>query len=57
MPKMPGLVVGLGVTFRGADAPLFPKRGLKTIIPAPSTGAATSSTPTCMKRPHRGPEE
>ena len=44
-PKVPGLVKGLGVTLGEMGKTMFPKRGLKTLIPAPSKGAATVQYP------------
>ena len=41
MPQLPGLIKGLGVTARTAGRTLFPKRGWKTLIPAPQKGAVT----------------
>ena len=35
-PKVPGLVKGLGVTFKTMARTTFPARGMKTLIPAPS---------------------
>ena len=40
-PEVPGLIKGLGVTARTAIRTLFPKRGIKSLIPAPSIGANT----------------
>lgn len=45
MPQLPGLVKGLGVTARTALRTLFPKRGIKTLIPAPQIGAVTVQYP------------
>ena len=36
-PKVPGLVKGLGVTLKTMARTTFPSRGIKTLIPAPST--------------------
>src|SRR5918994_3775211 len=44
-PKTPGLVKGLGVTLKTMGRTVFPARGLKTLIPAPSKGAATVQYP------------
>jgi NADH-quinone oxidoreductase subunit I len=44
-PKLPGLFIGLGVTFKELMKTMFPKRGWKTIIPAPSKGAVTVQYP------------
>ncbi len=40
-----GLFTGLGVTLRTAMRTMFPKRGAKTLIPAPSIGAHTVQYP------------
>ena len=48
-PKVPGLVKGLGVTFKTMTRTMFPARGLKTLIPAPSKGAATVQYPHRMR--------
>ncbi|MCB0951367.1 MAG: NADH-quinone oxidoreductase subunit I [Microthrixaceae bacterium] len=40
-----GLFAGLGVTMRTALRTMFPKRGAKTLIPAPSKGAHTVQYP------------
>ncbi|MCZ7628218.1 MAG: hypothetical protein M5U19_03625 [Microthrixaceae bacterium] len=40
-----GLLKGLGVTFRTAMRTMFPKRGAKTLIPAPSVGSLTVQYP------------
>lgn len=45
MPQLPGLFKGLGVTARTARRTLFPKRGWKTLIPAPQKGAVTVQYP------------
>ena len=45
MPQLPGLIKGLGVTARTAGRTLFPKRGWKTLIPAPQKGAVTVQYP------------
>ncbi|MGH9227483.1 MAG: NuoI/complex I 23 kDa subunit family protein [Acidimicrobiales bacterium] len=44
-PKTPGLVKGLGVTLKTMVKTTFPSRGMKTLIPAPSIGAATVQYP------------
>jgi NADH-quinone oxidoreductase subunit I len=44
-PQVPGIFKGLGVTMRTAMQTMFPKRGAKTIIPAPSLGASTVQYP------------
>ena len=44
-PEMPGLIKGLGVTLKTMFRTLFPARGAKTLIPAPSIGAATVQYP------------
>src|SRR5690606_40467005 len=44
-PKVPGLVKGLGVTLKTMGRTMFPARGIKTLIPAPSKGAATVQYP------------
>jgi NADH-quinone oxidoreductase subunit I len=44
-PKAPGLVKGLGVTLKTMGRTMFPARGIKTLIPAPSKGAATVKYP------------
>jgi NADH-quinone oxidoreductase subunit I len=45
--KMPlrGLFVGLKITFGIMVKTMFPKRGIKTLIPAPSLGAVTVQYP------------
>ena len=40
-----GLLTGLGVTFKTAMRTMFPKRGARTLIPAPSEGAFTVQYP------------
>ena len=45
MPQLPGLLKGLGVTARTAARTLFPKRGLRTLIPAPQQGSVTVQYP------------
>jgi NADH-quinone oxidoreductase subunit I len=47
MPQLPGLFKGLGVTARTAGRTLFPKRGWKTLIPAPQKGAVTVHEENC----------
>ena len=45
MPQLPGLLKGLGVTARTAARTLFPKRGIRTLIPAPQQGSVTVQYP------------
>ena len=45
-PKTPGVVKGLGVTLKTMTKTMFPSRGIKTLIPAPSKGAATPANTT-----------
>jgi ferredoxin len=40
-----GLLKGLGVTLKTMGRTMFPARGIKTLIPAPSKGAATVQYP------------
>src|SRR5262245_23647716 len=47
----PGLVKGLGVTAKTAMRTLFPKRGIKTLIPAPSIGSNTVQYPRVKEAP------
>ena len=35
MPKVPGLLTGMRITFGELIHTLFPRRGIKTLIPAP----------------------
>jgi len=44
-PKVPGLVKGLGVTLGEMGKTMFPHKGLKKLLPAPSKGAATVQYP------------
>jgi NADH-quinone oxidoreductase subunit I len=44
-PQVPGLIKGLGVTLGEMGKTMFPKRGLKTLLPAPSKGAVTVQYP------------
>jgi NADH-quinone oxidoreductase subunit I len=44
-PKIPGLFTGLKITLVELLKTLFPKRGIRTLIPAPSTGAVTVQYP------------
>ena len=44
-PEMPGLIKGLGVTAKTAVRTLFPKRGAKSLLPAPSLGSNTVQYP------------
>jgi NADH-quinone oxidoreductase subunit I len=52
-PKLPlkGLFVGLKITFGIMLKTLFPKRGIRTLIPAPSTGAVTVQYPHVVEAP------
>ena len=45
MPKVPGLVQGLAVTLGEFNKTMFPNKGLKKLIPAPSKGAVTVQYP------------
>jgi len=51
MGLVPGLVKGLGITGGTIILTVFPRRGLKTIIPAPSKGAATVQYPHVKEAP------
>jgi NADH-quinone oxidoreductase subunit I len=44
-PKVPGLIKGLGVTFKELTKTMFPYEGLKKVIPSPVHGAATIQYP------------
>ena len=50
-PEMPGLIKGLGVTAKTAIRTLFPKRGIKSLLPAPSLGANTVQYPHVKESP------
>jgi NADH-quinone oxidoreductase subunit I len=50
-PEMPGLIKGLGVTAKTAIRTLFPKRGAKSLLPAPSLGANTVQYPHVKEAP------
>ncbi len=43
--RVPGTLKGLALTFKTAMQTMFPKRGIKTLIPAPSIGAMTVQYP------------
>ncbi|MEY2569724.1 MAG: NADH-quinone oxidoreductase subunit [Acidimicrobiaceae bacterium] len=45
MPQLPGLIKGLGVTFKELNKTMFPNKGLKKLIPSPSKGAYTVQYP------------
>src|SRR5437588_7849520 len=45
MPQLPGLIKGLGVTFKELNRTMFPNKGAKKLIPAPSKGAYTVQYP------------
>src|SRR5688572_28512867 len=51
LPNIKGLFVGLSITFREMMRTLFPKRGLRTFIPAPSKGAVTVPYPHVNEAP------
>ena len=44
-PQVPGLFKGMKITLFTLLETLFPKRGIKTLIPAPTTGAVTVQYP------------
>ena len=44
-PKVPGLVKGLGVTFKEMTRTVFPNEGARKLIPNPTKGAATVQYP------------
>ena len=44
-PRVPGLFTGLRITLRILLETLFPRRGIKTLIPAPTKGAVTVQYP------------
>jgi NADH-quinone oxidoreductase subunit I len=44
-PHLPGMVKGLGVTFKALTDTMFPGKGLRKLIPSPTTGAATVQYP------------
>jgi NADH-quinone oxidoreductase subunit I len=48
---MPGLIKGLGVTFREMNKTLFPNTGLRKLVPNPSRGAATVQYPHVKEAP------
>lgn len=50
-PPVPGLFKGLAVTFRTAMETMFPRRGAKTLIPAPSIGSYTVQYPHVVDEP------
>jgi len=45
MPKVPGLIKGLGVTFRELNKTMFPNKGIKKLVPSPSKGSYTVQYP------------
>jgi NADH-quinone oxidoreductase subunit I len=45
VPKVPGLIKGLGVTFRELNKTMFPNKGIKKLLPSPSKGAYTVQYP------------
>ena len=47
-PKVPGLVKGLGVTLGEMTKTMFPNKGIKKLVPAPSKGAVTVQYPSCL---------
>ena len=51
MGLVPGLVKGLGVTGSTIVRTVFPKRGMRTLMPAPSKGAATVQYPHVKEAP------
>ncbi len=51
MGLIPGLVKGLAVTGGTVARTVFPKRGLKTLVPAPTKGAATVQYPHVKEAP------
>ncbi len=44
-PKLPGLFTGMKLTFAELIRTMFPKRGIKTLLPAPTIGAVTVQYP------------
>ena len=44
-PKLPGLFEGLKITLGELRKTMFPKRGIKTLLPAPTIGAVTVQYP------------
>jgi NADH-quinone oxidoreductase subunit I len=44
-PKVPGLIKGLGVTFKEMTKTMFPNEGARKLIPSPSKGAHTVQYP------------
>jgi len=51
MGLIPGLAKGLKVTGATVARTVFPKRGLKTLVPAPTKGAATVQYPHVKEAP------
>ncbi len=51
MALVPGLVKGLAVTGSTVIRTVFPKRGIKTLVPAPSQGSATVQYPHVKEAP------
>ena len=45
MPQLPGLIKGLGVTFKELNRTMFPNKGAKKLLPSPSKGAYTVQYP------------
>src|SRR5262249_11070811 len=44
-PKVPGLFTGMRITMGELIKTMFPKRGIKTLLPAPTIGAVTVQSP------------
>ena len=44
-PKVPGLIKGLGVTFKEMTKTIFPNEGVRKLIPNPTKGAHTVQYP------------
>ncbi|MYB85681.1 MAG: NADH-quinone oxidoreductase subunit I, partial [Acidimicrobiaceae bacterium] len=51
MGLVPGLVKGLVVTGSTVVRTVFPKRGVRTLVPAPTKGAATVQYPHVKEAP------
>jgi len=50
-PKVPGLIKGLGVTFKEMTKTMFPNEGARKLIPSPSKGAHTVQYPHVKEAP------
>ncbi len=51
MPMVPGLIKALAVTGSTVLRTVFPRRGVRTLVPAPSKGAATVQYPRVKEAP------